>query len=139
MSGFCRFKKIIMIQSNTILNVADNSGAKKVNCITVLGGYKRKTATVGDVIVASIKEVKRQGKGQVSKVQKGEVVRCVVVRTKKGKQTLSGLQHVFSDNAVVLIDTNKNPIGTRVLGPVTEKLKKAGFGKIINLSSFSAF
>ena len=76
-----------MIQSSTILNVADNSGAKKVKCITVLGGYKRKTATVGDVIVASVQEVRRQGKGQVSKVQKGEVVRCVVVRTKKGKQT----------------------------------------------------
>lgn len=128
-----------MIQSSTILNVADNSGAKKVNCITVLGGYKRKTATVGDVIVASVQEVRRQGKGQVSKVQKGEVVRCVVVRTKKGKQTLSGLQHAFSDNAVVLIDANKNPIGTRVLGPVTEKLKKAGFEKVINLASFSAF
>ena len=128
-----------MIQSSTILNVADNSGAKKVNCITVLGGYKRKTATVGDVIVASVQEVRRQGKGQVSKVQKGEVVRCVVVRTKKGKQTLSGLQHAFSDNAVVLIDANKNPIGTRVLGPVTEKLKKAGFRKVINLASFSAF
>jgi large subunit ribosomal protein L14 len=132
-------QKITMIQSSTILNVADNSGAKKVNCITVLGGYKRKTATVGDVIVASVQEVRRQGKGQVSKVQKGEVVRCVVVRTKKGKQTLSGLQHAFSDNAVVLIDANKNPIGTRVLGPVTEKLKKAGFGKVINLASFSAF
>ena len=86
-----------------------------------------------------VQEVRRQGKGQVSKVQKGEVVRCVVVRTKKGKQTLSGLQHAFSDNAVVLIDANKNPIGTRVLGPVTEKLKKAGFGKVINLASFSAF
>ena len=72
-----------MIQPGTILNVADNSGAKKVSCITVLGGYKRKDATVGDIIVASVKEVRRQGKGQVSKVQKGEVVRCVVVRTKK--------------------------------------------------------
>ena len=79
-----------MIQPGTILNVADNSGAKKINCITVLGGYKQATAGVGDVIVASIREMKRQGKGQVSKVQKGQVVHCVIIRTKKEKQFLPG-------------------------------------------------
>jgi len=126
-----------MIQSGTILNVADNSGAKKINCISVLGGYKKETAGIGDVIVASVREVKRQGKGQVSKVQKGQVVRCVIIRTKKEKQVSSGFS---SENAAVLIDaTSKNPIGTRILGPVTDILKKSGFGRIVNMSSRSAF
>ena len=129
-----------MIQSGTILNVADNSGAKKINCISVLGGYKKETAGIGDVIVASVREVKRQGKGQVSKVQKGQVVRCVIIRTKKEKQVSSGLSHASSENAAVLIDaTSKNPIGTRILGPVTDILKKSGFGRIVNMSSRSAF
>jgi large subunit ribosomal protein L14 len=129
-----------MIQPGTILNVADNSGAKKINCITVLGGYKKDTARIGDVIVASIREVKKQIKGQVFKVEKGQVVHCVVVRTKKETQISSGFSHAYNENAVVLIDpTSKNPIGTRVLGPVTDQLKKSGFGKIVNMSSLSAF
>jgi large subunit ribosomal protein L14 len=116
-----------MIQPGTILNVADNSGAKKINCI-------------GDVIVASVREVKRQVKGQVSKVQKGQVVHCVIVRTRKEKQVSSGFSHASAENAAVLIDSvSKNPIGTRVLGPVTDELKKSGFGKIVNMSSLSAF
>ena len=129
-----------MIQSGTILNVADNSGAKKINCISVLGGYKKETAGIGDVIVASVREVKRQGKGQVSKVQKGEVVRCVIIRTKKEKQVSSGFSHASSENAAVLIDpTSKNLVGTRILGPVTHSLRKSGFDKIIHMSSSSAF
>jgi len=129
-----------MIQPGTILNVADNSGAKKINCITVLGGYKKDTAGIGDVIVASVREVRRQIKGQVLKVQKGQVVHCVIVRTQKEKQVSSGFSHASNENAVVLIDpANKNPIGTRVLGPVTDQLKKSGFGKIINMSLLSAF
>jgi|TARA_B110000977_G_scaffold37087_1_gene49838 large subunit ribosomal protein L14 len=129
-----------MIQPGTILNVADNSGAKKINCITVLGGYKKATAGIGDVIVASVREVKRQVKGQVSKVQKGQVVHCVIVRTRKEKQVSSGFSHASAENAAVLIDSvSKNPIGTRVLGPVTDELKKSGFGKIVNMSSLSAF
>jgi large subunit ribosomal protein L14 len=128
-----------MIQASTILNVADNSGAKRVNCIMALGGYKKKTASVGDVIVASIREMRRQGPGQVWKVKKGDVVKCVVIRTKKSNQTSSGFSYAASNNAVVLLDANNNPIGNRVLGPVTDKLKKSGFGKIINMSSLSAF
>jgi len=129
-----------MIQASSILDVADNSGAKKVNCIRVLGGYKKKTASVGDLIVASIREMRRQGSGQQWKVKKGDVVTCVVVRTKKSYRTSSGFSYSGSKNAVVLVEpNNKSPLGNRVLGPVTEKLKKAGFGKIINMSSLSAF
>lgn len=128
-----------MIQASTILNVADNSGAKKINCIQVLGGYKKKTAIVGDVIVGSIREMRRQGPGQVWKVKKGDVVRCVVIRTKKSNRTNAGFSYSSSENSVVLLDGNNNPIGNRVLGPVTDDLKKLGFGKIINMSSISAF
>ena len=129
-----------MIQPGTILNVVDNSGAKKINCITVLGGYKQATAGVGDVIVASIREMKRQGKGQISKVQKGQVVHCVIIRTKKEKQSASGFSYASSENAAVLIDpTSKNLVGTGILGPVTHSLRKSGFDKIIHMSSSSAF
>jgi large subunit ribosomal protein L14 len=128
-----------MIQSSTILNVADNTGAKKVNCISVIGGYKQQTAGVGDIIVASIREMRRQGPGQVWKVKKGDVVKCVVIRTKKGNRTKAGFSYLSSENSVVLLDANNNPLGNRVLGPITEELKKSGFGKIINMSSVSAF
>lgn len=129
-----------MIQPGTILNVADNSGAKKLNCITVLGGYRKATAGVGDVVVASIRELRRQGRGRVFKVQKGQVVHCVIVRVKKKRQLSSGFSHASSENAAVLIDsTSKNPIGSRVLGPVTDELKKSGFGRIINMSPHSTF
>ena len=128
-----------MIQSGSILNVADNSGAKKVNCIQVLGGYKKDTASVGDVIVASIREMRRQNPGQVWKVKKGDVVRCLVLRTKKSKRTASGFSYVSSGNSAILLDANNNPIGNRVLGPVLEELKKSGFGHITTMSSLSAF
>ena len=128
-----------MIQSGSILNVADNSGAKKVNCIQVLGGYKKDTASVGDVIVASIREMRRQNPGQTWKVKKGDVVKCVVIRTKKSNRNKAGFSYISSDNAVVLLDGNKNPIGNRGLGPVSEDLKKSGFDKIINMASLSAF
>ena len=95
-----------MIQSGSILNVADNSGAKKVNCIQVLGGYKKDIASVGDVIVASIREMRRQNPGQVWKVKKGDVVRCLVLRTKKSKRTVSGLSYASSGNSK-LMDENK--------------------------------
>ena len=128
-----------MIQSGSILNVADNSGAKKVNCIQVLGGYKKDTASVGDVIVASIREMRRQNPGQVWKVKKGDVVRCLVIRTKKSKRTVSGLSYASSGNSVILLDANNNPIGNRVLGPVLDELKKSGFSHITTMSSLSAF
>ena len=128
-----------MIQSGSILNVADNSGAKKVNCIQVLGGYKKDTASVGDVIVASIREMRRQNPGQVWKVKKGDVVRCLVLRTKKSKRTKAGFSYASSGNSVILVDANNNPIGNRVLGPVLEELKKSGFGHITTMSSLSAF
>ncbi len=128
-----------MIQSGSILNVADNSGAKKVNCIQVLGGYKKDIASVGDVIVASIREMRRQNPGQVWKVKKGDVVRCLVLRTKKSKRTKAGFSYASSGNSVILVDANNNPIGNRVLGPVLEELKKSGFGHITTMSSLSAF
>ena len=123
-----------MIQPGTILNVADNSGAKKINCITVLGGYKKATAGIGDVIVASVREVKRQVKGQVSKVQKGQVVHCVIVRTRKEKQVSSGFSHASAENAAVLINNQKAPIGTRVFGPVTRELRDGKHMKILSLA-----
>ena len=128
-----------MIQSGSILNVADNSGAKKVYCIQVLGGYKKDIASVGDVIVASIREMRRQNPGQVWKVKKGDVVRCLVLRTKKSKRTKAGFSYASSGNSVILVDANNNPIGNRVLGPVLEELKKSGFGHITTMSSLSAF
>ena len=105
----------------------------------MLGGYKKATAGVGDVVVASVREMKRRIKGQVFKVQKGQVVHCVIVRTRKERQNSSGFLYASAENAGVLIDaTSKNPIGTRVLGPITDELKKSGFGKIVNMSSLSA-
>ena len=98
-----------------------------------------KSTAVGDLIVGSIREMRRQGPGQTWKVKKGDVVKCVVIRTKKSNSIKSGLSYSSSGNAVVLLDGNKNPIGNRVLGPVTDDLKKSGFDKIINMSSLSAF
>lgn len=128
-----------MIQASTILEVADNSGAKKINCISILGGYRKKVASVGDIIVGSIREMRRQGPGQVWKVKKGDVVKCLVVRTKKSHSTKAGLSYSSSNNAVVLLDANNNPIGNRLVGPVTDNLKKSGFSKVINMASLSAF
>ncbi|EEO25371.1 50S ribosomal protein L14 [Helicobacter winghamensis] len=118
-----------MIQSFTRLNVADNSGAKEVMCIKVLGGSKRRYATVGDVIVASVKKALPSGK-----VKKGQVVKAVVVRTKKELHREDGALIRFDDNAAVILDSKKEPIGTRIFGPVGREIRYANFMKIVSLA-----
>jgi large subunit ribosomal protein L14 len=118
-----------MIQSFTRLNVADNSGAKEIMCIKVLGGSKRRYASVGDIIVASVKKALPNGK-----VKKGKVVKAVVVRTKKEIQRENGSLIRFDDNAAVIINDKKEPIGTRIFGPVSRETRYAGFMKIVSLA-----
>lgn len=118
-----------MIQAQTILNVADNSGAKKVYCIKVLGGTRRRYARVGDVIVVSVKESLPN-----SKVKKGDVLRAVVVRTAKEIRREDGSYIKFDDNSAVLISQQNEPIGTRIFGPVARELRSKRFMKIISLA-----
>jgi large subunit ribosomal protein L14 len=118
-----------MIQSFTRLNVADNSGAKEIMCIKVLGGSKRRYASLGDVIVASVKKAIPNGK-----VKKGQVVKAVVVRTHKEVQREDGSLIRFDDNAAVIIDNKREPIGTRIFGPVGREVRKANFMKIVSLA-----
>lgn len=118
-----------MIQTETSLGVADNSGAKRVQCIKVLGGSKRRYAAVGDVIVVSIKEAAPRGK-----VKKGDVHKAVVVRTRKEIRRVDGSAIRFDNNAAVLINNQKEPIGTRIFGPVTRELRGKNFMKIISLA-----
>jgi len=118
-----------MIQMQTRLDVADNSGARKVQCIKVLGGSKRKTASVGDVIVVSVKEAIPRGR-----VKKGDVHRAVVVRTAKEIHRADGTSIRFDTNAAVLLTPAGEPIGTRIFGPVTRELRARGYMKIISLS-----
>jgi large subunit ribosomal protein L14 len=118
-----------MIQMQTNLKVADNSGARRVQCIKVLGGSKRKTASVGDVIVVSIKDAIPRGR-----VKKGNVHRAVIVRTAKEIHREDGTAIRFDDNAAVLINQQGEPIGTRIFGPVTRELRAKQFTKIISLA-----
>ena len=118
-----------MIQMQTRLEVADNSGARKVQCIKVLGGSKRKTASVGDVIVVSVKEAIPRGR-----VKKGDIHRAVIVRTAKEIHRPDGSSIRFDRNAAVLINQAGEPIGTRIFGPVTRELRSKGYMKIISLS-----
>jgi len=118
-----------MIQQESRLQVADNSGARNVMCIRVLGGTRRKYASVGDVIVVSVKEAIPN-----ARVKKGEVRRAVVVRVKKGMGRADGSTIRFDENAAVLIDNNKEPVGTRIFGPVARELRGRGFMKIISLA-----
>ncbi len=118
-----------MIQTQTMLDVADNSGARRVMCIKVLGGSHRRYANVGDVIKVSVKEAIPRGK-----VKKGEVLFAIVVRTCKGVRRPDGSLIRFDDNAVVLLNAQKQPIGTRIFGPVTRELRGDNFMKIISLA-----
>ena len=118
-----------MIQMQTNLDVADNSGARRVMCIKVLGGSKRKYASVGDIIVVSIKEAIPRGR-----VKKGDVMKAVVVRTAKDIRRSDGSVIRFDKNAAVLVDNKKEPIGTRIFGPVTRELRSKGYMKIISLA-----
>lgn len=118
-----------MIQMQSNLDVADNSGAKRVQCIKVLGGSKRKTASVGDVIVVSVKDAIPRGK-----VKKGEVHRAVIVRTKKDIRRPDGSAIRFDSNAAVIINKQNEPIGTRIFGPVVRELRAKQFMRIISLA-----
>ncbi|HUE10308.1 MAG TPA: 50S ribosomal protein L14 [Steroidobacteraceae bacterium] len=118
-----------MIQMRTILNVADNSGAKRLMCIKVLGGSKRRYAAVGDVIKVSVKDAIPRGK-----VKKGEVYDAVVVRTRSGVRRSDGSLIRFDTNAAVLLTNKLEPIGTRIFGPVTRELRNVQFMKIISLA-----
>lgn len=118
-----------MIQMETLLNVADNSGAKTAKCIKVLGGSKRMTSNVGDVIVLAVQSIIPG-----AKVKKGEVVRGVIVRTKKEVRRADGSTIRFDDNAVVLISKDGMPIGTRVSGPIARELRAGNFMKILSLA-----
>jgi len=118
-----------MIQAFTRLNVADNSGAKEIMCIKVLGGSKRRYASLGDVIVASVKKAIPNGK-----VKKGQVVKAVVVRTHKEVQRENGSLIRFDDNAGVILDAKREPIGTRIFGPVGREVRYANFMKIVSLA-----
>jgi large subunit ribosomal protein L14 len=118
-----------MIQMQTNLQVADNSGARRVQCIKVLGGSKRRTASIGDIIVVSVKEAIPRGK-----VTKGSVHKAVIVRTAKGICRNDGSKICFDDNAAVLLNNQGEPIGTRIFGPVTRELRGKNFMKIISLA-----
>ncbi len=118
-----------MIQMQTVLDVADNSGAKKLLCIKVLGGSKRKYATVGDIVTVSIREAMPN-----SKVKKGEVTRAVVVRTAKEIARSDGTYIRFDNNSAVLVNPQNEPIGTRIFGPVARELRAKKFMKIISLA-----
>ena len=118
-----------MIQMQTNLDVADNSGARRVQCIKVLGGSKRMTAHVGDVIVVSVKEASPRGR-----VKKGDIHRAVIVRTAKEISRQDGTSIRFDRNAAVLIDRDNEPIGTRIFGPVTRELRAKQFMKIVSLA-----
>jgi large subunit ribosomal protein L14 len=118
-----------MIQMQTNLDVADNSGARRVQCVKVLGGSKRKTATIGDVIIVSVKEAIPRGR-----VKKGDVHRAVIVRTAKEIRRTDGSAIRFDRNAAVLISNQNEPIGTRIFGPVTRELRARRFMKIVSLA-----
>lgn len=118
-----------MIQTETVLNVADNSGAKKVLCIRVLGGTKRRYAAIGDVIVVTVKEAIPN-----AKVKKGDVMRAVIVRTKRQMKRTDDTWIRFDENAAVILASNGEPVGTRIFGPVARELRTLGFMKIISLA-----
>ena len=123
------FKGKNMIQMQTILDVADNSGARRVMCIKVLGGSKRRYASVGDIIKVSVKDAAPRGR-----VKKGDVYNAVVVRTAKGVRRPDGALIKFDNNAAVLLNNKLEPLGTRIFGPVTRELRTERFMKIVSLA-----
>ncbi len=118
-----------MIQMQSYLNVADNSGAKRVQCVKVLGGSKRKSAGIGDIIVVAVKDALPN-----AAIAKGDVKRAVIVRTKKELRRQDGTYIRFDDNACVMIDANKNPLGKRIFGPVARELREGNYMKIVSLA-----
>ena len=118
-----------MIQTETMLDIADNSGARKVQCIKVLGGSKRRYANIGDIIKVTVKEAIPRGR-----VRKGQVMNAVVVRTRKGVRRGDGSLIKFDQNAAVLLNQQNQPVGTRIFGPVTRELRTENFMRIVSLA-----
>jgi large subunit ribosomal protein L14 len=127
-------KTLKMVQQRTILKVSDNSGAKTVRCIKVLGGFKKKYAELGDTIVVSVQQLRNKSKS-TSKVKKREVYQALIIRTKTGYTRENGVKQLFSENSVVLINKQGNPVGTRILGPLPRVLIKKKFQKFISISA----
>jgi len=123
-----------MIQQQTILKVTDNSGAKTVKCIKVPGGFKKKIARLGDIVVVSIQKLRNKAK-RTSKVKKKEICKALIVRTKAVTGKKTGVSLRFNENAVVLINKQGNPIGTRIIGPIPKTLQKKAFQKFISLAN----
>lgn len=123
-----------MIQAQTIFRVSDNSGAKKARCIKVLGGFQRKVASTGDVIVVSIRRVKQHKKKKI-KVKEGEVSYGLIIRTKSRVQRKNFSSFFCKENSLVILNSNKKPVGTRVLGPIPKEFRSSKFMKIVSLSS----
>ncbi len=123
-----------MIQKGTYLNVLDNSGAKKVSCIHVFGGYRKRYAKTGDTIVVSIKSVRHSRRKKI-KIKKGDVVRAVVIRTKLGKSSYSNESHSFFDNSVVLINNQNKFFGSRVFGPISKHFRYTNCLRLVSLAS----
>lgn len=123
-----------MIQPQTILKVTDNSGAKTVRCIKILGGFKKRYAKLGDIIIVSVQQLRNKLK-KTSKVKKGEVYKALILRTKTKHIKKDGSQIFFNENSVTLLNKQENPIGTRIIGPIPKIFKKKKFQKFIGISS----
>jgi large subunit ribosomal protein L14 len=123
-----------MIQQQTILKVSDNSGAKTVKCIKVLGGFKKKNASLGDIIVVSVQKLRNKLK-KISKAKKKEIYRALIIRTKVYSKKKNGFYIKFQENSVALINKQGNPVGTRIIGPIPKILKRKQFQKFISISS----
>ena len=126
--------KVKMIQPQTMLKVADNSGAKTVRCIKIPGGFKKRTAKLGDVIIVSIQQLRNKSK-RTSKVKKKEVCKALVIRTKINHNKTTGLKLEFNNNAVVLVNKQGNPIGTRIIGPVPKILHTKALQKFVSMAA----
>ena len=123
-----------MIQQQTILKVSDNSGAKTVRCIKVIGGFKKTQASLGDIIVVSVQKLRNKLR-KVSKIKKKEIYRALIIRTKLYSKKKNGFYIKFQENSVALMNKQGNPVGTRIIGPMPKLLKKKQFQKFISISS----
>jgi large subunit ribosomal protein L14 len=123
-----------MIQQQTILKVFDNSGAKTVKCIKILGGFKKKYAKLGDVVIVSVQQLRNRSK-KTSKVKKKEIYKALIIKTKTKYLKKDGSQFCFNDNGVILINKQGNPVSTRIIGPIPQTLKKKRLQKFISISS----
>ena len=123
-----------MIQQQSIIKVSDNSGAKTVKCIKVLGGFKKKYATIGDIIVVSIQKLRNKSK-KTSKVKKKEIYKALIVRTNTKKHKKDGHSTIFMENSVILLKNYEKPIGTRIVGPIPKSLKKKKLQKFLSITT----